>query len=139
MQLTAEQFKRIAPYLPVQRGNVRLDNLQLLNAILYIAANGCKWRALPAHFGNWHTIYMRIKRWNESGVLARVFEQLQRQRLLNVRIESVCLDSSSVKVHPDSTGASPKTGRKPLGAAGENGIPKLIWLPQMSTTSSPGA
>jgi transposase len=62
MQLTAEQFKPIAPYLPRQRGNVRLDNLELLNAIVYTAANGCKWRALPAHFGNWHIIYMRIKR-----------------------------------------------------------------------------
>jgi len=129
MQLTAEQFKRIAPYLPRQRGNVRLDNLQLLNAILYMAANGCKWRSLPAHFGNWHTIYTRIKRWNQSGVLARVFEQLQRQRLLNVRIESVCLDSSIVKVHPDGMGAPQKMDRRPLGAAGEDGTPKFIWLP----------
>jgi hypothetical protein len=31
----------------VQRGNVSLSNLQLLNALLYVAEHGCKWRGLP--------------------------------------------------------------------------------------------
>lgn len=35
---------------PVQRGNVRLANLDVLSAMLYIAENGCKWRALPERF-----------------------------------------------------------------------------------------
>jgi transposase len=139
MQLTAEQFKRIAPYLPGQRGNVRLDNLQLLNAILYITANGCKWRALPERFGNWHTIYTRMMRWSRAGVMDRVFEQLQRQRLMRVRIESVCLDSIVVKVHPNGTGARKKTDPKPLDVAGEVGAPRFIRLPRMIVMSSPGA
>ena len=33
--------------MPVQRGNVSLSNLQLLNALLYVAEHGCKWRGLP--------------------------------------------------------------------------------------------
>ena len=57
MQLTPEQFKQIEAWLPRQRGNVSLDNLQMLNAILHAAANGCKCRALPKQYGNWHTIY----------------------------------------------------------------------------------
>ncbi|WP_425597238.1 transposase, partial [Synergistes jonesii] len=32
---------------------------QLINAILYVTENGCKWRALPKSYGNWHTIYVR--------------------------------------------------------------------------------
>jgi len=48
MELTEEQFSRIAHVLPRQRGNVRISNFQLLNALLYVAGNGCKWRALPA-------------------------------------------------------------------------------------------
>jgi transposase len=48
MQLTREQFDQIAALLPRQRGNVRLDNFEVVNAILYVAANGCKWRALPS-------------------------------------------------------------------------------------------
>ena len=54
---TQEQYERIAPYFPVQRGNVRVPNLQALNAILYVAEHGCKWRGLPERFGNWHTVY----------------------------------------------------------------------------------
>ncbi|MBZ5690022.1 MAG: transposase, partial [Acidobacteriia bacterium] len=57
MELTAEQYERIQNCLPVQRGNVRHENLVLLNAILYVAEHGCKWRGLPKRFGNWHSIY----------------------------------------------------------------------------------
>ncbi|WP_156483797.1 IS5 family transposase, partial [Azotobacter vinelandii] len=115
MQLTAEQFKQIEGLLPRQRGNVRLGNLQVLNAILYVAANGCKWRALPERYGNWHTVYTRMMRWSKAGVLDRVFEQLQRQRLMQIRIEAISLDSSIVKVHPDGTGAPKKNGPQALG------------------------
>ena len=62
MEITAEQYERIEDSLPVQRGNVRLTNLQIINAILYVAEQGCKWRGLPGRFGNWHTIYTRMNR-----------------------------------------------------------------------------
>ena len=39
--------------------------------------------------------------WYKSGVLDKVFERLQHERLLRMRLEAVCLDSSCVKVHPD--------------------------------------
>jgi Transposase DDE domain len=35
-----KSFRRIEPFLPVQRGNVSLSNLQVINAILYVAENG---------------------------------------------------------------------------------------------------
>jgi transposase len=47
MEITEEQYARIKESLPVQRGNVSLTNLQVLNAILYVAEQGCKWRGLP--------------------------------------------------------------------------------------------
>ena len=55
MEITPEQYEKIKDSLPLQRGNVRLTNLQILNAILYVAEQGCKWRGLPRRFGNWHT------------------------------------------------------------------------------------
>ena len=140
MQLTREQFERVCPLLPRQRGNVRLDNFDVVNAILYVAANGCKWRALPGHYGPWHTIYTRMSRWARAGVLDGLIEQLQRQRLMHVRIEAVSLDSTIVKVHPDGTGALKKTARRPSDAAAAAGsYPSFIWLPRLPVTSSPGA
>ena len=50
-QITAKQYAKIHPYLPVQRGNVRIPNIVFINAVLYVLENGCKWRALPERFG----------------------------------------------------------------------------------------
>jgi transposase len=105
MELTESQFQRIADCLPRQRGNVKTANLQLLNALLYVVENGCKWRALPKYFGNWHSIYTRMNRWSKSGVLDRVFARLQTEQILAIHIEHICLDSPTIKVHPDGTGA----------------------------------
>ena len=88
MEITQEQYARIRASLPVQRGNVRLCNLQFLNAILYVAEQGCKWRGLPKWFGRWHTIYMRMNRWAKNGVLDRVFQQLQLEQVVRIRIEA---------------------------------------------------
>jgi transposase len=101
MEITEEQYARIKDSLPVQRGNVSLSNLQLLNALLYVAEHGCKWRGLPRRFGNWHTIYTRMNRWSKSGALDRIFEKLQLEQIVRIRIEAFSLDSTSVKVHPD--------------------------------------
>lgn len=131
MEITSEQYKKIASSLPLQRGNVRLSNLQVLNAILYVAEHGCKWRGLPKRFGNWHSIYVRLNRWAKSGVLDRVFEQLQLQQIVRIRIEAFSLDSTSVKVHPDGTGALKKTDLRPSESLAADGTPRFIWLPRM--------
>jgi transposase len=131
MEISAEQFARIEPYLPRQRGNVSHENLNVVNAILFVAENGCKWRALPKRFGNWHTIYTRMNRWAKAGVLDKLFEQLQQQQLVRIKIEAVSLDSTIVKVHPDGTGALKKTAPKPSADPEADGLPKFIWLPRM--------
>ena len=131
MEITEAQYQHIASALPRQRGNVKVKNLQLLNALLYVAEHGCKWRGLPKRFGPWHTIYTRMNRWSKSGILDQVFEQLQREQIVRIRIEAVSLDSTIVKVHPDGTGALKKTDRKPLASRVAARPPRFIWLPQM--------
>jgi len=131
MEITAEQYEKIRVSLPIQRGNVRLSNLQVLNAILFVAEQGCKWRGLPKRFGNWHTIYVRMNRWAKSGALDRVFEKLQLEQIVRIKIEVFSLDSTSVKVHPDGTGALKKTDHRPLANPAADGTPRFIWLPRM--------
>lgn len=131
MEISESQYLQIAHCLPTQRGNVSLSNLQVLNAILYVAEHGCKWRGLPPRFGNWHTVYTRMMRWAKNGVLDRVFESLQRQQIVRIKIEAVSLDSTIIKVHPDGTGALKKTVPKPLANPAVGGPPKFIWLPRV--------
>ena len=131
MEITPAQYARIEPHLPIHRGNVSHENLNVINAILFVAENGCKWRALPKRFGNWHTIYTRMNRWAKAGVLDRLFAELQREQLIRIKIEAVSLDSTIIKVHPDGTGALKKTAHKPSASPAAAGAPKFIWLPRV--------
>src|SRR5437868_3310409 len=109
MEITQSQYEQVADCLLRQRGNVRLNNLDVLNDILYVAEQGCKLRDLPKHFGNSHTIYTRMNRWSKNGVMNRVFQRLQESQIVHIKIEAVSLDSTIVKDHPDGTGALKKT------------------------------
>jgi transposase len=131
MEISKEQFSAIAHCFPRQRGNVSLANLVVLNAILYVAEHGCKWRGIPKRFGNWHTIYTRMNRWSKAGVLDRVFEELQRHQIVRIKIEAVSLDSTIIRVHPDGTGALKKTAHNPSVNPEAVGPPRFIWLPRM--------
>ena len=131
MELTHEQYKLIEECFPTQRGNVKVSNLDVLNGILYVAEQGCTWRALPKRFGNWHTVYTRMNRWAKSGVLDRVFRRLQELRMIEIKVKVLGSDSASEKVHPDES----DTHRQGVLIQSENpagdGTPRFIWLPQM--------
>ena len=130
MELTETQYEHIAPYLQMQRGNVRGSNLHVLNVILYVAEHGCKWRGVPARFGRWHTIYTRMNRWSKTGVLDQVFAYLQKEQFVRIKLEGVSLDSPIVKVHPMGRGRK-KNGPQAIGKSRGDGPPRFIWLPRM--------
>ncbi len=140
MEITEAQFREhIEPLLPVPRGNVRVPTLQVLNAILHVAENGCKWRALPECFGPWHTIYMRMNRWSKNGVLARVLARLQELGLVRIKLAVVGLDSTIVPVHPDGTGAPKKNGPQAIGRSRGGGTTKLHLVAADDRTAVIGA
>jgi len=99
--------------IAVQRGKCEFEHLQVLNAVLHVAEQGCKWRGLPKRFGRWHTIYTRMKHW--------VQEWRSRSGVPEVAIgadgadqdRAFALDGTSIKVHPGGTGALKKTALKP--------------------------
>lgn len=131
MQLSIEQFEKIRPYFPKKRGKLSLSDYQVLTSILFVAENGCKWRALPKEFGNWHTIYTRMNRWAKKGVLDRIFTLLQEKGIIRMKLEVIHLDSSSIKVHPHGAGALKKTVPKASANHVEDGQQSFIWLPRM--------
>jgi len=132
MKITREQYLKIKKYLPKQRGNVSMSNINLINAILYVAENGCKWRALPKEYGNWHTIYVRLNRWSKNKVLERLFIGLQKERIINVKMEALSIDSTTVKVHPNGTGALKKTEDKTSEGQEEDLQQRYMWLPLLT-------
>ena len=115
MELTQPHFERIAHLFPRQRGNVSLSHLAVLNAILYVAEQGCKWRGLPASFGNWHTIYTRMNRWAKSGVLDRVFAELQRLGLIRTAGGGDVARQHGGEGAPGRDGRAEKNGPQAIG------------------------
>ena len=74
MELTKKQFKKIEHLMPTQRKKSTISNYDFMRALLYIIENGCKWRALPKEYGNWHTIYVRFNRWSKNGTIDSIIE-----------------------------------------------------------------
>ena len=108
MKITKKQYKKIEPLLPKPRGNFVVEHLKVLNAILYVAENGCKWRALPRRYGHWNTVYRRFRRWAENGVLSQVLEVLQKEEINCGDFSVLSLDSTFVKSSPSAAGALKK-------------------------------
>jgi len=135
MNISSSQFERMSGYFPVQRGNVKTDNHVFINAVLYMAENGCKWRALPKEFGKWQTIYKKFSRWAKNGVMQRIFAALQTEKIISIDVKILALDSTSCKVHPNAHGALKNSGNKQSESQEADGIPSFMWYPQMIKVS----
>ena len=62
MKLRKEQYEQIEDCFLKQQKPAKFSNLNMLNAVLYIMENGCKWRSLPEEYGDWHVIYVQPKK-----------------------------------------------------------------------------
>jgi transposase len=115
MEISNEQYEKMKNILPVQRGNVSVDNITFINALLYICENGCKWRRLPKEYGKWHVIYKRFHRWVKAGIIEKLFRALHVQGVMDLTVLKRLMDSMTVPVHPDACGALKKTAYSPSG------------------------
>jgi transposase len=105
--LSDEVWNKVRDILPGKegdRGRTASSNRWFLEAVLWIARTGSPWRDLPAEFGRWHTVYIRFSRWRSKGVWQRVVNALAGE----TEIEHVLIDSTIVRAHQHSAGASKK-------------------------------
>ena len=71
MKLTKTQYKKLEGLMSIAKKPAKISSYGFMYAMLYIVENGCKWRALPKKYGNWHTIYMKFSRWSKNGTIAK--------------------------------------------------------------------
>ena len=73
----------------------------IVDAIGYVVDNGIKWRALPADFPPWQTVYKRFAAWEKVGASQRLLDALRdRVRLAEGRVaapSAAVMDSQSVR------------------------------------------
>ncbi len=133
MERTPQQFAQIELCLPVQRGSVSLCNLQVVNAILYGAEHGCKWRGLPRRFGNWHTIYTQMNRWSKLACWFGCSRELQQYpgRVHPDRNRSLWTDFDQGQGPFGGTGALKKRPARRSASPAAAGPLRFVWLPRM--------
>ena len=84
-----------------------MTDRDFIEAVLYLNRTGCPWRDLPVEMGNWHSVYMRFRRWQERGVWKKLWQSLQSDQFAGAR--ELMIDSTTVRAHQHAAGAPKKT------------------------------
>ncbi len=163
--LNDKQWQVIAPLMPKSkmercpspeqpgRGRPRLHSWrEILNAVFYVAKNGCQWRALPHDFPPWQSVYHYFRLWRINGAWERInttLRQALREKLGRHKqpsaavLDSQLLDSQSVKTAEGGKergydAAKNVTGRKRHLIVDTLGLVKLVVVTAASVQDRDG-
>ena len=92
-----------------KRGEPGHDDRKFLEALHYFTVHNITWRALPAEFGNWNSVWKRFWRLSQTGTFEAFFEALA--SLSETANLVQMFDSTIVRAHVSAAGA--KGGRTP--------------------------
>ena len=102
--LTDAQWRLVAQLIPAAKpgGQPRkYDMREVVNALLYLAREGCSWRALPHDFPHWKTCYNFFRRFEADGTWDALVAALRvevRTKLGRAPTPSgACIDSQSAR------------------------------------------
>ncbi len=102
-----------------RRGGKGRDDRKFFEALHYFAHHNLTWRALPAEFGNWNSIWKRFWRLSRAGVFEAMFDALASMSRTAHLVQM--FDTTIVRAHVSAAGAKGgSTARRwdvPVGAS----------------------
>ncbi|MEU3902077.1 IS5 family transposase [Streptomyces sp. NPDC045251] len=112
---------------------------EIVDAIRYVVDTGCKWRALPADFPPWRTVWGFMARWAACGVIGQIRDHLsgriRRDLGKGPRAVATVIDSQSVKAAETISKATRGydagkkiNGRKRHLVVDTRGLPLLVMV-----------
>lgn len=104
-----DQWERLQHFVPGGRKGKRgprTNNRLFLNALLWMARSGGRWRDLPERFGDYQSVKRRYYRWIEMDVLDGILKALATE----ADLEWLMLDSTVIRAHQQAAGAPRKRG-----------------------------
>ena len=107
--LRDDQWERIEALIPGGRKGKRgprSDNRRFIDALLWMARSGARWRDLPARFGDHRRVKRRYYDWVARGVLDRTLTALSAE----ADLEWLMVDATIIRAHQHAAGAAKSKG-----------------------------
>lgn len=107
--LRDDQWERLVEFVPggrKGRRGPRSNNRRFVDALLWMARSGARWRDLPEHFGPYQTVKRRYYRWIENGTIERIFSAMAEE----ADFEWLQIDATIIRAHKHAAGAPLKRG-----------------------------
>lgn len=104
-----------------RRGDRARDDRLFLEALHYLAVHNITWRALPAQFDKWNSVWKRFDRLSKGGTFELFFEHLASLSSSANLVQM--FDSTIVRAHVSAAGA--KGGRTARLLAGHVAVSPL--------------
>lgn len=153
--MTDDEWEIIEEFFPTysQPGTLgrpaKWDKRDIVNAIFYVLATGCQWRALPDGYPHWNTVHRYHKAWSEDGTweavaahvvgLARESEGRDQQPSAGVIDARTVRGASTVCGETRGYDAGKKiSGRKVFGVVDTCGFLVAIAVVAASTSDNTG-
>jgi transposase len=107
-----------------RRGAKGRDDRKFLEALHYFTVHNISWRALPAEFGNWNSVWKRFWRLSRAGVFEAFFQMLAEHSPTAHLVQM--FDSTVVRAHVSAAGAKGGSRDRRSAAPGAVSPPKSI-------------
>jgi transposase len=141
----------VAPYwTPGSMGRpVTVDRRRVVDAIFYVAATGCQWRALPETYPNWNSVHRQHLEWSRNGtweqIAARLAAAVRAKEGRDAEPSAGIVDARSVRagatVSKETKGYDAGkriNGRKTFGIVDTLGLLMAVVVVAASTSDNTG-
>ena len=153
--MTDAEWELIADLVKPYSGDGRMgrpvknDRRAIVNAIFYVAATGCQWRALPACYPNWNTVHRYHLAWSRNGtweaIAGRLAAAVRKDDGRDVGPSGAIVDARSVRGAATVTGPTRGydagkriSGRKTFGVVDTIGLLIAVVVVAASVSDNAG-
>ena len=153
--MTDAEWELIADLVPDYSGNGKIgrppkhSKRDIVNAIFYVAATGCQWRALPACYPHWNTVHRYHVTWSRDRTWEKIVDRLRQairdQQGHHTDPSTGVIDARSVRAAPTVASATKgydagkkTSGRKCFGIVDTLGLLVAVTIVAASTSDNAG-
>jgi transposase len=139
-RMTDEEWDRVVQVFRAvrsRRGDKGRNDRRFLEALHYFCVHSITWRALPAEFGNWNSVWKRFWRLSQASVFEAFFDALAAMSQTAHLVQM--FDSTVVRAHVSAAGA--KGGSRirrwaaRAGASRPRSTSRLTWMGDRSPST----